>query len=213
MPPQKTPPEAGSTGEPDETFLNLLLRILLEPRAGENPELHDRARLSDILTLNSGYLGRSGADANHEARDKLALIRIALWDLSFGVTHPIFRAKKLEHGAPDSSAIWRSRTALAIALDHLIAAGVHSRIASKKISKTPGIDRLLGKGAKAETSLINWRARLREGLVPNELARELWDWSRKVLDGLTGSPSEKRKFLKGEADRLIAAAVKDIGQI
>ena len=51
---------------------------------------------------------------------------LALWDLDDGVTHPMFKAKKLEHGAPDSSAIWRSRTILAVAFDYLMAAGVPS---------------------------------------------------------------------------------------
>ena len=181
VPKPKSPTEAGSTGEPDETFLDDLLQILLKPYGGENPALDDRQRLLDILTLNSKYLERSGADANHAARDKLALISLALWDLDAGMTHPMFKAKKLEHGAPDSTAIWRSRTILAIAFDYLIAAGVPSHVASKKISKTPGIEKLLSKGAKAETSLINWRVRLREKVVANELAREHWDRSGRSL--------------------------------
>ena len=199
---------AGSrlTGEPDETFLDDLLQILLEPRGGKNPALDDRQRLLEILELNSRYLEGSGADANNAAIDKLALISLALWDLDSGVTHPMFKAKKLEHGAPDSTAIWRSRTILAIAFDYLMAAGVPSRVASKKISKTPGIEKLLSKGAKAETSLINWREGSAMGMVANELAREQWDWSRKIIDGLTGSPSDKQKFLKAEAERLIAVA-------
>ena len=159
------------------------------------------------------YLERSGADANHAARDKLALISLAMWDLDDGVTHPMFKAKKLEHGAPDSSAIWRSRTILAVAFDYLMAAGVPSHVASKKISKTPGIEKLLSKGAKAETSLINWRVRLREGVVANELARDHWEKFQKVFDGLTGSPSDKQKILKAEAERLIAVAVETIGEI
>ena len=125
----------------------------------------------------------------------------------------MFKAKKLEHGAPDSTDIWRSRTTLAIAFDYLMAAGVPSRDASKKISKTPGIEKLLIKGAKAETSLINWRVRLRDKRVANEVAREHWDWSRKLIEGLTGSPSDKHKKLKAEAERLIAVAVKLIGEI
>ena len=129
------------------------------------------------------YLDRSGADANHKAYEKLAVISLALWDLERGVTHPMFKAEKLEHGEPDSTDIWRSRTTLAIAFDYLMAAGVPSQDASKKISKTPGIEKLLSKGAKAETSLINWRTRLREGTVANELALEQWDWSRKFIAG------------------------------
>ena len=163
-------------------------------------------------TLISEYLDRSGADANNVASDKLALISLALWDLDDGVTHPMFKAKKLEHGAPDRTDIWRSRTLLAVALDYLIAARVPSRVASKKISKTPGIEKLLSKGAKAETSLINWRTRLSDGSVTNLLARTQWDQSRKVIDGLTGSPSDKQKILKAKAERLIAVAVRKIGE-
>jgi hypothetical protein len=210
---QEARPEAGFIGEPDKTFLDDLLEITLKPRGGENPALDDRQRLLDILALNSKFLERSGADANHGARDKLALISLAIWDLDDGVTHPMFKAKRLAHGAPDSSAIWRSRTILAAALDYLIAAGVLSPVASKKISKTPGIEKLLSKGAKAETSLMNWRTRLREGAVANELARDHWQKYQKVFDGLTGSPLDKQKFLRAEAERLIAVAVDTIGEI
>ena len=129
------------------------------------------------------------------------------------ITHPMFKAKKLEHGAPGNTDIWRSRTTLAIAFDYLMAAGVPSQDASKKIFKTPGIEKLLSKGAKAETSLTNWRTRLSEGTVANELALEQWDWSRKFIEGLTGPPSDKHKKLKAEADRLIAVATKLIGKI
>ncbi len=209
MPPQETPPEAGY----EKTFLDDLLQILLEPRDGNNPAHDDRLRLIAILELLSRYLDGSGADAKIAAIDKLALLSLALWDLDSGVTHPMFKAKKLKHGAPDNTAIWRSRTILAVAFDYLMKASVPSRVASKKISKTLGIKKLLSKGAKAETSLINWRETLRNGVVANELAREHWTQFQKKLDGLTGSPSDKQKFLKAEAERLIAVAVETIGEI
>lgn len=217
MPPQETRPEAG---EPDETFIDDLIHIFLKPHGGKNPALDDRQRLLDILSLNTQYLKRSGADAktrqtrqDHKAYEKLAVISLALWGLEHGVSHPMFETKKLGHGAPDRTDIWRSRTTLAIAFDYLMAAGVPSQDASKKISKTPGIEKLLIKGAKAETSLINWRVRLGEKRVANEVVREHWDWSRKFIEGLTGPPSDKHKRLKAEADRLIAVAVKQIGDI
>ena len=222
VPKPKSPTEAGSTGEPDETFIDDLIDILLKSYGDKNPVPDDRQRLLDILELNTKYLKRSrllrgktrsGADANRAAFEKLARIGLALLDLDAGITHPMFKAKKLEHGAPDSTDIWRSRTTLAIAFDYLMAAGVPSRDASKKISKTPGIEKLLIKGAKAETSLINWRVRLGEKRVANEVVREHWDWSRKFIEGLTGPPSDKHKRLKAEADRLIAVAVKQIGDI
>ena len=183
---------------------------------------HMAAKIQRLMIVNGCWTSsnssrniwtRSGADAKHEGHDKLAVIGLALWDLDGGITHPMFKAKKLEHGAPDNTDIWRSRTTLAIAFDYLMAAGVPSRDASKKISKTPGIEKLLIKGAKAETSLINWRTRLSEGTVANELALEQWDWSRKFIEGLTGPPSDKHKKLKAEADRLIAVATKLIGKI
>ena len=137
MPPQETRPEAG---EPDETFIDDLIHIFLKPHGGKNPALDDRQRLLDILSLNTQYLKRSGADAktrqtrqDHKAYEKLAVISLALWDLEHGVSHPMFKAKKLEHGAPDSTDIWRSRTTLAIAFDYLMAAGIPSQDASKKI--------------------------------------------------------------------------------
>jgi hypothetical protein len=207
MPPQD------SNGEPENEFLNHLFRILLGPYGGENSALDDRLRLVDILALNSEYLRRSGKDANYAARDKISQISVALLDLDNGVTHPIFEAKELGHGPPDSSVVWRSRTTLAIALDYLIEAKVPSYIALKKISETPGIEKLLSKGASAEKSPLNWRTTLGNGVVANEWAREQWEGSRKFIAELTGSPSEKRKVLKAEATRLIAAATEEIGEI
>jgi hypothetical protein len=213
VPKPKSATEAGAIGDPDETFIDDLRHILLKSYGGKNPALDDRQRLLDILELNTKYLKRSGADASHEAHDKLAVIGLALLDLEAGITHPIFKARKLEHGAPESTDIWRSRTTLAIAFDYLMVAGVLSQDASKKISKAPGIEKLLSKGAKAETSLINWRVRPREGTVANELALEQWDWSRKFIEKLTGPPSDKHKKLKAEADRMFAVAIKLISKI
>ena len=137
MPPQETRPEAG---EPDETFIDDLIHIFLKPHGGKNPALDDRQRLLDILSLNTQYLKRSGADAktrqtrqDHKAYEKLAVISLALWGLEHGVSHPMFETKKLGHGAPDRTDIWRSRTTLAIAFDYLMAAGIPSQVASKKI--------------------------------------------------------------------------------
>jgi hypothetical protein len=215
MPPRKTRPKAGSRhGEPKEkTFLDYLLEVLLEPCGSENPAIKDRQRLVNILALNSEYIRRSGADANYAARDKITLFIIALRDLNDGVTHPIFKAKKLSHGKRPNSFILRSRTTLAIALDYLIAADVPARVALKEISKTPGIKKLLSKRAAAEKSPLNWRTRLNEERFPTDLVREQWDQSRKVIAELTGSPSDKRKFFKAEAARLIAAAAEEIKEI
>ncbi len=137
MPPQETRPEAG---EPDEAFIDDLIHILLKSYGGKNPALDDRQRLLDILSLNTQYLKRSGADAktrqtrqDHKAYERLAVISLALWGLEHGVPHPMFETKKLGHGAPDRTDIWRSRTTLAIALDYLMAAGIPSQVASKKI--------------------------------------------------------------------------------
>jgi len=47
------------------------------------------------------------------------------------------------------------------------------------ISKTPGIKKLLSKGAKAEKSPLNWSARVGDGLFPTNLVRKQWDQSRK----------------------------------
>jgi hypothetical protein len=214
MPPQETPPEADSTGQSEPTFLDHLFQILLfEQYGGENPAIDNRERLLDILALNSEYLRRSGADADYAARNKLAFFMAELCDLDDGVQSPIFEARKLGYGAPDSSVIWRSRTTLAIAFDFLRKAGVSEADALKTISETPGIEKILSKGADAKKAPRNWRATLHAGVTKNALAREQWDQSRKVIDGLTGSPSDKQKFLEAEAKRLIAAAVEDIKEI
>ena len=55
----KSPTEAGSTGKPDETFIDDLRHILLKSYGGKNPALDDRQRLLDILELNTKYLKRS----------------------------------------------------------------------------------------------------------------------------------------------------------
>ena len=67
VPKPKSPTEAGSTGEPDETFIDDLRHILLKSYGGKNPALDDRQRLLDILELNTKYLKRSGADATMKA--------------------------------------------------------------------------------------------------------------------------------------------------
>jgi hypothetical protein len=216
MPPRKTRSKAGSRhdGPKEKTFLDFLLQILLGPYGGENPAIDDRQRLVDILALNSQYLRRSGADADFAARDKLAVLMAALSDLNDGVTHPIFKAKKLSHGKRLNSVILRSRTTLAIALDYLIAAEVPAHVALKTISKTAGIEKLLsGKNPSREKSPRNWRTRLNSGQFPTDLVREQWDQSRKFIAGLTGSPSDKRKIFKAEAARLIVAAARDISEI
>jgi hypothetical protein len=211
MPPLQ---KKGASGEPEKTFLDYLLQILLEPYGGENPPADDRQRLIDILALNSEYLRRSGANAGFAARDKRALFMVALTDLDDGVTHPVFKAKKLSHGKRLNSAILRSRTTLAIALDYLIAAEVSVHVALKTVSKTPGIEKLLsGKNPNREKSPRNWRTRLNSGQFPTDLVREQWDQSRKFIAELTGSPSDKRKIFKAEAARLIAAATRDISEI
>jgi hypothetical protein len=136
-----------------------------------------------------------------------------LEDLDDGVTPPMFNAKELNHGKRFNSAILRSRTTLAIALDYLIEAETGTDLAKKTISKTPGIEKLLSKGAEAEKSPLNWRTRLHERRFPTDLVREQWDQSRQFIGALTGSPFEKRKKLKDEAERLIAAAAEEIKMI
>ena len=149
---------------------------------------------------------RSGADANYAARDKIARISVALsLDLDDGVSDPIFKAKKLSHGKRFNSAVLRSRTTIAIALDFAIEAKAKADVL-EKISKIPGIKELLSKGAAAEKSPLNWRTRLHEGFFLTDLVREQWHDSRKFIAELTGSPSDKRKIFKAAALRLIAAA-------
>ena len=46
------------------------------------------------------------------------------------------------------------------------------------------------------------------GVVANELAREHGISPGSKLDGLTGSPSDKQKILKAEAERLIASPLR-----
>jgi hypothetical protein len=213
-PSKKTRSKASSARAPEKTFLDYLLQVLLEPYGGGSPSANNRQRLIDILALNSEYIRRSGTDTNYAARDKLTIFMAALLDLNDGVTHPISKAKKLPHGKRLNSIILRSRTTLAIALDYLIAADVRVPVALKMISKTPGIEKLLsGKNPNKEKSPNNWRTRLNSGQFPTDLVREQWEASREFIAKLTGSPSEKRKIFKAEAERLIAAASEEIKEI
>ena len=151
---------------------------------------------------------------DYAARDKLAFIIAALWDLDDGVTHPIFKSKKLSHGKRLNSAIWRARTTVAIALDFLMKANVPETEALKQISKIPGIEKLLsGKNPSKEKSPKNWRVLLDGEQFPTGLVREQWDASRKFIAKLTGSPLAKRKIFKAEAKRLLAASAKEISEI
>jgi hypothetical protein len=211
-PKKKMQPKAGSTGGPEKTFSDYLDLIWLGSYGDEDAAVAHRHRLADTLALISTGLKKSGA--GYSVRDRLALVCSALWDLDDGVTHPIFKAKKLEHGKRLNSAIWRSRTTIAIALDFLMKAGVPETQALKQVSKIPGIEKLLsGKSPSKEKSPKNWRTRLDGGQFPTDLVREHWDWSRKFIAELTGSPSEKRKIFKAEAERLIAAAAEEINEI
>jgi hypothetical protein len=216
MRPQKTQPEAGSNGEPENEFLNHLLRILLGPYGSENSALDDRHRLMDILALNSEYLRRSGADTNFAARDKISFISVALSDLDEGVTHPMFKANNARK-APLNSGIWRLRAVLAIALDYLVRAREPLETAAGTVARTPGIEQLLSGRAKsadarkraqksdAGTSVIRWRNTLRRGEKTNKYARMAWEASRETLASIDGP-----KGLRREAARLIGIARREL---
>jgi hypothetical protein len=207
MPPHETRPEAGS-------FLYHLLQVLLFDYGGDDPAVGERERLIDLIALFFEYVQRSGADANFASRDKLARFMYELDDLNDGVPSPTFKAKKLDHGPRLSSGKWRSRTTIAGALDLLIKAKFSEEEALDKVSKIPGIEKLLsGKTPNKKKSPLNWRAGLVGGSYPTDLVREQWEASRKFIDIVemtVSSPSEKRKILEAEAMRLIAAAPEEI---
>ena len=200
MAPQRTRPNL---------FTENIELIWLKSYGDEDPAIADRHRLLDTLGLVA--MGLENSASGDAVRDRLALVGSALWDLDDGVTHPIFKAKELGHGKRLNSAIWRSRTVIAIALDFLMEADVPEIEALKQVSKIPGMEKLLsGKSPSKEKSPRNWRALFREGTFATDLVREQWEMSRQFLANLTGSPSERRKKLKAEAERLIAAAADEI---
>ena len=212
MPPEEKRPEAGSTGGPEKTFFDYLKQIWLESYGDEDAAIAHRHRLEATLGLIS--MGLEKSEAGYAVKARLALVCSALWDLDDGVTQPIFEAKRLGHGARLNSAIWRSRTTVAIALDYLMKGGVPETEALKRISQIPGIEKLLsGKNPSKEKSPKNWRVLLDSGQFPTDLVREQWGDSRKFIAELTGYPSEKRKAFKAEAERLIAAAAREISEI
>jgi hypothetical protein len=209
MPPDEKRPEAGST-EPN--FFDYLKEIWLLSHGDEDAAVAHRHRLADTLGLIA--MGLENSEAGYAVRDRLALVCAVLLDLDDGVTHPIFKAKKLSHGKRLNSVIWRSRTTIAIAYDFLREADVSETGALKQISQIPGIEKLLsGKNPDKEKSPKNWWTVLDRGDFPTDLVREQWSYTREFKAGLTGSPSEKRKFFKAEAERLIAAAAEEIKMI
>ena len=66
VPKPKSPTEAGSTGEPDETFIDDLIHILLKSYGDKNPAPDDRQRLLDILELNTKYLKKAPIRSGRE---------------------------------------------------------------------------------------------------------------------------------------------------
>jgi hypothetical protein len=211
-PSKKIRSKASSALAPEKTFFDHLDLIWLRADGEESAATADRHRLVDTLGLISSALEKSRA--GYAVRDRLALVGSALLDLDDGVTHPMLKAKKLHHGKRLNSAIWRARTSVAVVLDFLMRAGVPETEALKRISKIPGIEKLLsGKIPNKEKSPKFWRIRLDSGQFPTDLVREQWSYSRKFIAELTGSPSEKRKVFKAEAERLIAVAAEDIDEV
>jgi hypothetical protein len=98
-------------------------QILLGPYPGKSADPHviDRHRLIGFLEL-TGTLLR-GLGAGEDLVNKLMTFSAASRDLDRGKQSPIFMAHKLSNSPPDSSAIWRLRTMLAIATDYLKRAG------------------------------------------------------------------------------------------
>jgi hypothetical protein len=212
MPPEQERPEAGSTREPEKTFFDYLKQIWLESYRDEDAAIAHRHRLADTLGLIAAGLEKS--EAGYAVSDRLALVCSALWDLDDGVTHPIFKAKKLSHGPRLNSVIWRARTTVAVALDFLMKADVPETDALKQVAKIPGIEKLLiGRNPSKEKSPKNWRVLLDSGQFPNDVIRDQWDRSREFIAKMTGFPSEKRKIFKAEAEHLIAAAAEQIKEI
>jgi hypothetical protein len=210
MPPEEKRPV--TTGEPEKTFFDYLKQIWLDSYGDEDAAIAHRHRLAATLGLIAKGLDES--QAGYAVRDRLALVCAALLDLDDGVTHPIFKAKKLSHGPRLNSVIWRSRTTIAIAYDYLRKAKVSETVALKQISQIPSLEKLLsGKNPSKEKSPKNWWTVLDRGDFPTDLVREQWGYSREFIAKLTGSPSEKRKVLKAEAERLIAAAAEEIKEI
>jgi hypothetical protein len=212
MPPEEKRPKSGSTGGPEKTFFDYLKQIWLESYGVEDAAIAHRHRLAATLGLIS--MGLEKSEAGYAVKDRLALVCSALWDLDDGVTHPIFKAKKLGHGARLNSVKWRSRTTIAMAYDFLREADVSETEALKQISQIPGIEKLLsGKSPSKEKSPKNWWTVLDRGNFPTDLVREQWGYTREFKARLTGFPSEKQKILKTEAERLIAGAAEEIKEI
>jgi hypothetical protein len=216
MPSKKTRPKTSHRdAATEQEFYDELHRLLQAPFEGEFPELR---RWIEVHALGIRFMQYLGIE-DHLV-DKAMVWLEALVDREEGVAAPILTVTR-KGEAPPTSAVWRARAALVIAYDYLVAAEMPEARALTKVADTPGIEKLLRrKGSTAEGSVKSWRQKLGEKSVSNDLANERWDASRVVIAAFKkavaddpASKGEAQEKLKAEAERLIAAAIEEIGQL
>ena len=199
-----------------EQFAEEAYRIILKPYPdieNDSGPISERKRFMEFVALTREFLRLMSAD--EQLLQQIMVYYSALRDLSRGATHPILKPADLAHAPPLNSDVWRSRSTLAIALDYLVLAGISLREASKMVSKTHGIEKLLIKPtAKAESSVRNWRTTLDNKTVGNDAAAERWKASREYLSSIAGMDRTSRQdLLRGEGKRLLSVAAKDVAKI
>jgi hypothetical protein len=207
--------EADPSSDEDEgrqilkAYFDEVHQILLGPYPGTStdPAVIDRHRLVAFLDRTTILLRRIGA--GEHLFNKLMIFSAALRDMDRGVASPIFTPRNLSHSPPLSSAIWRLRAILAVALDCLVRAKVPLPEAARTVVRIPGIKLLLSGQARddAKASVMRWRKDLRRGKVTAGVARMVWQESREKLASIDGPQG-----LKDEAARLMAIVRDELGR-
>jgi hypothetical protein len=196
-------------------FHETMKQTLLGPATGVNgimnPELltdaeQDRERFMEAIGLTIHFLKMIGAEDS--LTNKLMQLYAALFDLRRGAISPMLRTNKLDSAPPVRSEIWRARAAVAIALDYLVKSGLSPDAASQEVARLPVLKRLLKTNAKLKSSSLNWRTRLAEGSVENDVAKIRWSASREKLveSERNMTPSAFQDFLKLEGQRMLQVA-------
>ena len=93
----------------------------------------ERERFMEFIGLTVWILRKF--EGTEDTSNKLMMYYAALLDLSEGTVHPILKSAPLQNAAPTNTDVWRTRAALAVALDFLVRAKVPLNEAARRVGK------------------------------------------------------------------------------
>ena len=141
----------------------------------------------------------------------------ALDDLKHGIACPTLRADHVENRRPDTSAIWATRTKVALALDCLLRSGMSREAATAIVSRRQSLKSLLRPGTNLKTASLNWLSSLKRKTNKNEAARSLWNTYQEAYVAETKKRTSEEwtviaeNFLRGaDEDLKLLASMKAI---